>query len=83
MKFVSAVAEEFFSGQLNIAQDGAQEAGTESLASMYRNRRGPAVRMTQKKMVAAAADNLKTYLLEDADQFLSLETGKASHTEIC
>ena len=68
MAFPLMVAEEFFSGQLDVAQD----AGTGNLASVYRNRRSPTVLVTWKKVATAAANNFKATFLEDADQFLSL-----------
>lgn len=50
MAFPLMVPEEFFSGKLDVAQDGPQEAGTENLASVYRNRRSPTVLVTWKKV---------------------------------
>lgn len=72
MAFPLMVPEEFFSGKLDVAQDGPQEAGTENLASVYRNRRSPTVLVTWKKVATGAANNFKATFLEDADQFLSL-----------
>lgn len=50
---------------------------------MHWNRRRSAVWMAKEEVAPTSAHNLKAQLLKNANEFLALQAGKASHTEIC
>ena len=70
-------------GHLNVAQDGAEEAGTKSLAGMNWNGGDSSVLMPEKNVAATGSNELETDSSECSYNFLALQPGKASHTEIC
>jgi hypothetical protein len=43
----------------------------------------PSVGVVKEEVAAAAARYFEAQLLKNTNQFLALEAGKASHTEIC
>jgi hypothetical protein len=70
-------------GHLNVAQDGAEEAGTKSLAGMNWNGGDSSVLMPEKNVAATGSNDLKTDSAENSYDFLAFQPGKPSHTEIC
>ena len=74
---------QFFDGQLHIAQDDSQQAGTYRLAGMNGHSRDPAIRVLEKDVTSAAPVDVKSRSLECADELFSLEAWKAGHTETC
>ena len=69
--------------QLYIAQNRSQKARANDFARMYWNSRHPSIRVSQEDVTTPSPRNYKTGLFEETYQFLTLQTGKATHTEIC
>ncbi len=70
-------------GHLNVAQDGAEEAGTKSLAGMNWNGGDSSVLMPVKNVAATGSNDLKTDSTENSYDLFAFQPGKPSHTEIC
>ena len=79
----SGVFQQLFHGQVNVTQDRAEKAGTESLARMNWYRGDSSVLMPEKNVAATRSNDLKTDSSESLYDLLALQPGKASHTEIC
>jgi hypothetical protein len=79
----SGVLEQFVDSQLGVAQDGAEKPGTKSLTGMNWDGGNSSVLMPEKNMAASGSNDLETDSSEDSHNFLALQPGNASHTEIC
>jgi hypothetical protein len=53
------------------------------LAGVNRNSCNSSVGMAKEEVTTATADDFKTQLFKNADEFLAFEARKAGHTEIC
>jgi len=60
MAILSEAPHQILCGQLNIAKDRTQEAGTKDFASMHGNGRGSPIRMAEKKVASASPDDFET-----------------------
>ena len=76
-------AKQLLNRQFDIAENGPQKAGSYSLACMHWHGRYSPVRMPQKDVAASGSYHLKPGFFKQTHQFLSLQPGKAAHTEIC
>jgi hypothetical protein len=77
------VPDQIFHGQFNIAKNGSEKAGTDSLPGVDRNGRHSPILMPKENVAATSSNDLETDSLEDAHDFLALQPGKTGHTEIC
>ena len=75
--------DQFIHGHFNVAQYGAQQAGTKRFAGMHGDSGGSAVRVFEKDMAAARPIDNKAAFLEGTDYLSSLGAGKTGHTVIC
>jgi hypothetical protein len=60
-----------------------RKAGSDYFTGMQRDYRRSSIVMFQNGMAAASPNHTKAGLFEDFYYFLTLESGKASHREIC
>ena len=69
--------------QLNIPQNRAKKPRADCLTSVDGDRSYPPIGMPQKQVATPCSHDLKAEFFEETHQFLALQVGKASHTEIC
>jgi hypothetical protein len=69
--------------QLNIPENRSQKTGANDFPGMYGHCSYPSVRMPEEDVTASGSYNFKSDFFEKTYEFLALQSGKASHTEIC
>ena len=69
--------------QLDIPENRSQKTGANYFAGMYWHCSYSSVRMPEEDVTAPGSHDFKSDSFEKTNEFLALQAGKASHTEIC
>jgi hypothetical protein len=65
------------------AESNEKKTRPDCLTSMYRHCGYPTISMSQKYVASSRPHDLKSKLFEKTQEFFALQSGQASHTDIC